>query len=66
MGSFIETLANQSQSVCTGLESITMKKSVLMKDWILGKVEGIYENMAALNGTINKFYRDYYQKKIEN
>ncbi|MFC2156300.1 hypothetical protein ACFLT9_00555 [Acidobacteriota bacterium] len=64
MATFIKTVSNQSQSVTNSLKDMTDDKKPSL-DLIKGKAESAYKNMAALNGTLKKFYEDYYKIKLD-
>lgn len=62
MSTFIGNIANQSQSVANSLKAMLMHDEASI-DWLRGKIEGTFSNMAALNGTLQKFYQEYYKKE---
>ena len=61
MGVFVNAIQNQAQSVCTSLEDLKNRQNTNF-DWIKGRIEGTYDNMAALNGTIIDFHKEFYRK----
>jgi hypothetical protein len=62
MGVFVNSIQNQAQSICTSIEDIRNKQNGSI-DWIRGKIEAAHDNLAALNGTLIKYYREFYKKK---
>lgn len=58
---FVNSLQNQSQSACKSLENIIRKENASL-EWVKGKIEGIFDNLAALNGSIIAFYNEFYKK----
>ena len=58
---FVTSLQNQSQSACKSLENIIHKENASL-DWVKGKIESIYDSLAALNGSIITFYDEFYKK----
>lgn len=61
LGVFVNAIQNQAQSVCTSLEDLKNRQNTNF-DWLKGRIEGTYDNMAALNGTIINFHKEFYKK----
>jgi uncharacterized membrane protein YvbJ len=61
LGVFVNAIQNQAQSVCKSLEDLKNGQNTNF-DWLKGRIEGTYDNMAALNGTIINFHKEFYGK----
>ena len=64
MGTFIKTVSNQSQSVTNSLKDMIDDKKPSLEH-VMGQAESAHKNMSALNGTLKKFYEDYYKSKLD-
>ena len=61
---FVRSIQNQAQSVCGSLQDVINRQGSNF-DWLKGKIEGAFDNMAALNGTIIDFCNEFYKKKTK-
>ena len=57
--------ASQSQSICKSMKELD--KQIIFRDFDVkqtkAKLEAIYDNMAALNGEIQRIYKEYFKRK---
>jgi len=63
MSTLVESYVSHSQTICDNLKSVIDSEDD--SDRKIAKVEGIYPNIANLNGKLIRFFKIYYRKKLK-